>query len=248
MLNRWIIVGEPRCGSHWLESMLPPKLALDEFFNHYCYNAHRDYTFDDDNLMNVIFNPPTDVLTTSEFVQKRISQIKKIIPTQPVKGILFCNNPRIDYPPIIKVLDEYKFNFIIIERNLFDRVLSSCAVNITNFAHRWYFDKKAPLPDSLGKINIDPEVWTNTLFKEYQTTEHRKTLFSDYNVLTVRYENLIEDCQINKIPIIREKLLSKTWNVEYKDVVINITELQEIYKSFMKSAVPDYSQYHLKYA
>jgi hypothetical protein len=189
----------------------------------------------------------TDKLTREEFFQKRIVQIKKIHPLQQLTLILFCNNPSTDYTPIIKILDQCNFKFIVLERNLFDRVLSSCIANITKLAHRWKNQSDLPSADSLGSISIDREVWIDTLFKEYQTTEYRKSLLSNYNCLTVRYENLIEDCRINNIPIIDDDPIAKTWNVEYKDVVNNITKLQEIYESFIKSAVPNYSQYYLKY-
>ena len=102
MITRWIIVGEPRCGSHWLHSRLPPQSELDEFINYPFYtNANHDFTFDENNFIERI-DVPAEVLTREEFVQKRISQIKRINHLQSIKGILFCNIYQIDYTEIIK--------------------------------------------------------------------------------------------------------------------------------------------------
>jgi hypothetical protein len=248
MLNRWIIVGEPRCGSHWLHSKLTPRSGLDEFINYPFYtNANHDFTFDENNFIRCINSVPTEVLTREEFVQKRINQIKRIHPIQPVKGILFCNIHQIDYTEIIKTLDECRFKFIMLERNVFDRALSHCIATITKLAHRWTIQTELPSADSLGKINVDLDVWLDALFREYQATEYRKSLFLNYEFVTVRYENLIEDCRTNNIPIVEEDAIIKTWNIEYKDIVTNITDLQEIYKSFIKH-IPMYSQFFLTYA
>lgn len=247
MITRWIIVGEPRCGSHWLHSKLPSQSELDEFINYSFYtNANHDFTFDENNFIERI-DVPIEVLTREEFVQKRISQIKRINHLQSIKGILFCNIYQIDYTEIIKTLDECGFKFIMLERNLFDRALSHCIADITKLAHRWTIQTELPSVDSLGKINVDLEVWLDTLFREYQATEYRKSLFSNYEFVTVRYENLIEDCRTNNIPIVEEDAITKTWNIEYKDAVTNITDLQEIYKSFIKH-IPMYSQFFLTYA
>jgi len=248
MLNRWIIVGEPRCGSHWLHSRLTSRSGLDEFINYSFYtNAFHDFTFDENNFISRINTTSTDPLTREEFVQKRINQIKRIHPLQHVKGILFCNIHQIDYTEIIKTLDECRFKFIMLERNLFDLALSHCIATITKFAHRWKIQPELPPADSLGKINIDLEMWLDALFREYQATEYRKSFFLNYKFVTVRYENLIEDCRTNNIPIVEEDAITKTWNIEYKDAVTNITELQEIYKSFIK-CIPMYSQFLLTYA
>ena len=247
MITRWIIVGEPRCGSHWLHSKLPSQSELDEFINYSFYtNANHDFTFDENNFIERI-DVPIEVLTREEFVQKRISQIKRINHLQSIKGILFCNIYQIDYTEIIKTLDECGFKFIMLERNLFDRALSHCIADIKKLAHRWTIQTELPSADSLGKINVDLEVWLDTLFREYQATEYRKSLFSNYEFVTVRYENLIEDCRTNNIPIVEEDAITKTWNIEYKDAVTNITDLQEIYKSFIKH-IPMYSQFFLTYA
>jgi hypothetical protein len=187
MINRWCVVGEPRCGSHWLESKLTPSLGLGEFFNYYFYNADHQYMYYKNNFICPLEEFSTDKLTREEFFQKRISQIKKINPLQQLTLILFCNNPSTDYTPIIKTLDQCNFKFIVLERNLFDRVLSSCVADITKIAHRWKIRPDLPSADSLGSISIDREVWINTLFKEYQTTEYRKSLLSNYNCLTVRF-------------------------------------------------------------
>jgi hypothetical protein len=242
MVERWFIVGEPRCGSHWLHSKLIPRTGLAEFFHYPFYNAYPDYRFGRYRFIHPIKKPPTDRLTQDEFLQKRISQIKKINPIQPIKGILFCNIYQIDYTKIIKTLDECGFKFIMLERNLFDRALSHCIADITKIAHRWKTQSVWPPADSLGKININLEVWLSVLFREYQATEYRKTLFLDYNFATVRYENLIEDCQTNNIPIVENDAITKTWNVKYKDAVTNITELQEIYNSFIKH-IPQYRNF-----
>lgn len=248
MFNRWIIVGEPRCGSHWLHSRLTPQTGLDEFINYSFYiKTNHDFKFNKNNSISVIKHEPAEALTQEEFVQKRIDQIKRIHPIQPVKGILFCNIHQIDYTKIIKTLDECAFKFIMLERDLFDRALSHCIADITKIAHRWKNKSVWPYADSLGKININLEMWVNTLFREYQASEYRKTLFLDYDVLTVRYENLIEDCQTNNITIVEKDIIDKTWNTEYKDAVTNITDLQEIYKSFIEH-IPMYSKFFLTYA
>jgi len=85
------------------------------------------------------------------------------------------------------------------------------------------------------------------LFTAYQATEYRRKLFLNYEYITINYENLIEDCQIKDIPIrLKSDDILKTWNVDYKDIVTNINELQIIYDSFIKM-IPMYSSFLLKH-
>jgi len=248
MVNRWIIVGEPRCGSHWLQSKLTPRTGLDEIINYDMYsNTNHDFIFDENNFIGRINRTTADPLTQKEFLQKRINQIKRINPLQHIKGILFCNIHQIDYTEFIKTLDECRFKFIMLEKNLFDRALSHCIVTITKLAHRWKIQTELPPADSLDKITIDLKVWIEALFREYQATEYRKSLFSNYKFITVRYENLIEDCQTNNIPIHQGDDIYKTWSTDYKDIVTNIDELRQLYDSFIK-CIPAYSQFFLTYA
>jgi hypothetical protein len=248
MLNRWIIVGEPRCGSHWLHSKLLPLSGLNELINHDVYtNEFHNFKFNSDNFVELGHPVPTDTLTPQEFVKLRINQIKRINPLQHVKGILFCNMHQLDYTEVIKTLDECNFKFIMLERNLFDRALSHSVLNITKIAHRWKNRTELPPADSLDKITIDLKVWIEALFREYQATEYRKSLFSNYKFTTVRYENLIEDCKTNNIPIHPGDDIYKTWSTDYKDIVTNIDDLQQLHDSFIK-CIPMYSQFFLTYA
>jgi hypothetical protein len=176
--------------------------------------------------------------------QKRINQIKTINLKQSIKGILFCNCYKFDYPEIIRTLHERKFKFILLERNIFDRALSHNIVAITHFAHRWKGVEGSP--DSLEPITIDAGKWLESLFAAYQATEYRHKLFANYEFITVNYENLIEDCQRKGIPIqLKSNDILKTWNLDYKDIVTNIDELQIIYDSFIKM-IPMYSGFLLK--
>jgi hypothetical protein len=245
MIERWCIVGDPRCGSHWLQSKLTPIASLDEFINYPMYaDAQHDFIFDEDNFIQVANNAPTEPLSTKKFIQKRINQIKKMHLKQSIKGIMFCNNYDIEYPKIIQTLHERKFKFIFLERNMFDRVLSHTIVAITQFAHRW--NGREGSPDSLDPITIDTGKWLESLFVAYQATEYRNKLFANNEYITVNYENLIEDCQIKGIPIrLKSDDILKTWNMDYKDIVTNIAELQIIYDSFIKM-IPMYSGFLLK--
>jgi hypothetical protein len=247
MVNRWIIVGEPRCGSHWLQSKLTPLTGLDEIINYDMYSKDLDFIFDENNFIGRANRATIDPVTQKEFLQKRINQIKRINPLQHIKGILFCNIHQIDYTEIIKTLDECGFKFIMLEKNLFDRTLSHCVVTITKLAHRWKIQPELPAADSLDKITIDLKVWIEALFREYQATEYRKSFFTNYKFVTIRYENLIEDCQTNNIPLNQSDAIYKTWSTDYKDIVTNIDELQQLYDSFIK-CIPAYSQFFLTYA
>jgi hypothetical protein len=250
MIYRWCIVGEPRCGSHWLHAKLTPKFGMDEFTNYNLYtNLNHDFYFDESNFIGRRpKDKPTVPLTVEKFLEKRIYQIKKIHPIQNAKAILFCNAHTHDYKEIIKTLEECNFKFIILERDLFDRALSHCVKSKTNLAHRWNNQLQVlPNANSLNPITINLDEWLNTLFIQYQSTEYRKKLFSNREYLTVRYENLIEDCKTNNIPIIDTELIFKTWNVKYEDVVTNIHELREIYDSFIKS-IYLYSSFLLQYS
>lgn len=245
MVERWCIVGDPRCGSHWLQSKLTPIASLDEFVNYPMYiDAQHDFIFDEDNFIQSVNNTPTDLLSSNEFIQKRIDQIKKIHLKQTIKGIMFCNNYHFEYTKIIRTLHERNFKFILLERNIFDRVLSHNIAHITQFAHRWAGREGSP--DSLEPITIDAGEWLESLFAAYQATEYRHKLFANYEYITINYENLIEDCQIKNIPIrLKSDDILKTWNVDYKDIVTNINELQIIYNSFIKM-IPMYSAFLLK--
>jgi hypothetical protein len=250
MIYRWCIVGEPRCGSHWLHAKLTPTFGMDEIINYGLYtNLNHDFYFDEEN--NIDIRPtdkPTIPLTEEKFIQKRILQIKKINPLQHSKAILFCGNRTYDYKKIINTLEESNFKFIMLERDLFDRALSVCFISKTNLAHRWNRKKQIfPNPNELEPITISKSDWLETLFSQYQTTEYRKTLFLNRKYITVNYNNLIADCKKNKIPINNDDAIFKTWNVNYEDVAVNIDELKEIYVSFIRNIRP-YSKFLVEYS
>jgi hypothetical protein len=249
MIYRWCIVGEPRCGSHWLHAKLTPKFGMDEFTNYNLYtNLNHDFYFDEDNYINRRpSDKPTVPLTVEKFIEKRIYQIKKIHPLQNVKAILFCNDYSYNYTEIIKTLEDRNFKFLLLERDLFDRALSHCVITTTNFVHRWNITyKPLPNPNALGPITINISEWINTLFIQYQSTEYRKKLFLNCEHITIRYDNLIEDCRTNNIPLRDADPILKTWDVKYEDVVTNIHELREIYDSFV-NRIYMYSKFLLKY-
>jgi len=236
MVERWCIVGEPRCGSHWLQSMLPKQcVLLDEITNYDMYtNAFWDYIYDNDDFVKVSTEMPTEKLERQQFMEKRAAQIKKINPDQSLVAIVFCNESRMSYDNLIQTLEDCGFRFLFLERNMFDRALSHVIANTTKIAHR-YENHKNPVPaDALGKITVQIDEWIEYLFNHYQSTEYRKHLFKNYKHLTVRYEHLLEDCLKNKIPIHDNKFIQKTWAVEYKDAVTNFNELLDIYNGFIK--------------
>ena len=133
MANRWCIVGDPRCGSHWLSSIMPPEwVSLNEIVNYDMYtDDYFDFGFKHKNYVKIT-NIPTEPLSRKEFIEKRTEQIKKIHPHQDLKAILFCNDHHMPYEKFIKELDNANFRFIFLERNLLDRALSHIIIKITN--------------------------------------------------------------------------------------------------------------------
>lgn len=238
MSERWCIVGEPRSGSHWLQEKInsPDAENIDEILNYPMYlEQFHDFHFYPDNFVMRYNNNPTAQITKDEFVKKRIDQIKKINPEQSLKAILFCNDYDINHTDVIKTLKDCNFKFIILERDLFDRSISVCILNITQVAHRFKHSSLSP-GDSLHNITINLGTWLSVLFREYRATEHRKKLFSNYKFITINYENLVDDCKKNGIRLLEEDKILKTWNVKYTDVVTNIDQLRDIYDSFITNA------------
>ena len=239
MSERWCIVGEPRSGSHWLQEKInsPDAENLDEIINYPMYlEQFHDFHFYPDNFVTRRDNKsPTPQITKDEFVKKRINQIKRINPEQSLKAILFCNDYDIGHTDVIKTLKDCNFKFILLERDLFDRSISWCVLNITQVSHRFKHSSLPPA-NSLNDITINLGTWLSTLFREYRATEHRKKLFSNYKFITVNYENLVDDCKKNGIMLNDEDKILKTWSVQYRDVVTNIDQLRDIYNSFITNA------------
>lgn len=245
MYNRICIVCLPRSGSSWLEQMIhnahlhssPKSVLLGEYFNYYAFyknKADAEFNIGDDNFLNwkwqtiKVEDTSKSVISKDKFYQDRLEMLKKINPNQNIVLRMMMGWDSYNYEEYIQELVNLNFKIISLSRNMFDQLISQMAVMQTNYHHS--HGKFAHEHIKLKKISIREQE-----FKDYLTmfeTEDnvRKHLAIKFNSPIIRYNNLIQDCASNNIPIDQDVSMVKTYPLSYSHYVENYNELRELYE------------------
>jgi hypothetical protein len=135
--HRYCIIGQPRCGSHWLESIIfnnlngPNKLKLGEFLSWWSA-SYSSFTVSNNLLLSNSYS--TEVDNIKEMYRRR-DMLKHIDPSQPLVARLFMiDNWFWDYTDIAKVFSENNFNFVYLSRDLEPQIIS---YYITKEKNKW---------------------------------------------------------------------------------------------------------------
>ena len=244
MYNRICIVCLPRSGSSWLEQMIhnahlhtsPRSVSLGEYFNYsafYKNGADVEFNMGDNNFLNwqwktIDANTNKPEVSKDKFYQDRLELLKKINPDQNIVLRMMMGWDSYNYEECIQELVNLNFKIISLSRDMFDQLISQMAVMQTNYHHS--HSKFAHENIKLKKIIINEREFKDylTMFKTEDNA--RKHLEIKFNSPIIRYNNLIQDCTSNNIPIDQDVSMVKTYPLPYSRYIENYNELREIYE------------------
>lgn len=238
MNSRWCIVAGPRSGSSWLENSI--------------YEALRDQYPDAAKLMEII-HPHASVTNTMEIIQPSNNIIVHLGKQSGLKSygdILhhaydLINNANKNQALTCRVFNqEYYtseqyhcfldclslngFQFIKLERNLLDRVISLYVAIVTDIWHRF---------DATESNNDYITVDLNRFMYFYKTLDEqdriRQNMMSNFPHFTINYEQIDHEPELYNIPIKRNPKLvyQKTYDTPYQTKITNYDELLEAVKN-----------------
>lgn len=253
MSRRWCIIAGPRSGSTWLENMIFKKIkSLDsrtEMLTEVLEpSLNLNYIIDD--YKNLKINGCNkNPLIISELIDDRIKLIQNVRDDQPMTMRIFPKNEIYSESKFwffLYLLKQKNFNFVSLNRDLFDRSISLYMMYETKIIHRWgdtkystinsngesdlfLFEKEAIKPKII-KINIDK--FKDILESEYITEKNITNINLLLECKTVEYKNLIENSKNNDIPININVNIRTTYDIEYKDIIENYDEVLSMYEEF----------------
>jgi hypothetical protein len=249
MNNRWCIIAGPRSGSTWFENMIHAKLYTEDknvgmLFE--CFHplvASMMPIESVNNRLRISSTKKTEPITTEEkisFLDNTLNLILAADPAQPLTMRLFPQ-PWIfedyQYYKIIETLKTANFNFVVLNRKIFDRAISRYYLDTTGKAHRYKYDKKDIIAQ-WGNVSDFEDIQQNTVDVNKFLELYRSCIREDdlvkqinqkFNFPVVEYETLISDCHRLDIPITEKVPMHRLYDTKYEDAIINFNELlQEI--------------------
>jgi hypothetical protein len=137
------------------------------------------------------------------------------------------------------------FNFISLDRNIFDRAISWYIMETTGIQHRIgrkNIDIYTSWADSQIEISTDQiRVDVEKFLEFYKLCDIDNKLRLDMNYMLpvkhVNYETLMQDCANNNIPISTNIAIKKTYDLPYKDKIANWEELIEAIKPLLAKEI-----------
>ena len=229
-VNRWCILGTPRTGSHLLEQAIflgmpkinnELKISLREHLQldyHWYYDdsgkdqTHR-YKYEDEfrvafrkNMLNIMKSNADVGFVLRVFFEPWFGSEK-------------------NYVNFLRTLEQQNFNFIKLERNLFDKIISLTMSDYTNVWHRTIY---SPNEEGLAEsVTIPLPKFAKNYYYYTKMYDYYLDLYSkDMNCLTVNYETLEEDCKKLNIPFSYNTTYVKTYKDEYAGIIKNYQELK----------------------
>lgn len=242
MNNRICIIGGPRTGSTWLESILTRNLHR---YENYCQGAEffqisKFFNFEIKENFIVESKQPIDLFdptqpNTIEFVNHRLSMLEQADHSQPFLFRLFFKPyelPTLDYINLLEKLKNIGFTFILLKRsNILDRALSWYFANNTKIFHR---------VEKQGKTFLNTE--DRGEIEGTAKLKKRKVDLSEFKELycLLLAEELIRNLVEEKIkpPVIHYTDLT---NNRYKDVFnIANSPIKKLYNTPYKDVIKNY--------
>lgn len=199
--NRFCIICTPRTGSQWCVKLIEEAVNsfdLSEFFENW-----NNSTFYVDNgfvkLKEFIHtkNVPFDI---NNNYNERIDLLKRADLTQPltIRFFLFDKYPKEVTKFIIEELQKINFNFIVLDRNFQEQILSYLIARLsTNKFNKNFFNPNEVIVDPIY-VKLDERL-KKTLDNIYVSKKNWNAnineLFKNIPYHVVRYESMIEDME-----------------------------------------------------
>jgi LPS sulfotransferase NodH len=241
MNNRWCIVGLPRTGSNYLEEMLFKSIMsqqstlvvrLGEILHRTIWN----YTDSADDGFRLVADHNSNL--RKNFKNELINKMKSDPSIGAVVRVFSQthHNLGIDYKDFLNTLHSLNFKFIHLIRNQFDSVISLSTAQHTNLWHRLIvnnaeiIDGNHIYAKNPTKINI-PISLIATNFVEIKLHDYyNKENLKDFEYTGIRYENMLEDCRTNNVPIQEQTEIKKLYDQSYSELIENYDEIERFYK------------------
>jgi hypothetical protein len=150
--------------------------------------------------------------------------------------------PDMDYKDFVDNLVTLGFKFINLTRDTFD---SSVSLSMAQNTIVWH---KKVYKNNLVEIDGDKAYASNPVAKDISISIlganymditynkfYNKKILDNIDHVTVRYENILEDCKINNLPIEEKTNIKKLYDKDYSELITNYSELKHFYESMMKN-------------
>lgn len=236
MNNRWCIISGARSGSRYLEDLifnglprtkLKPSIKLGEFLS-------EDFImYLDSNGTDIFKKQDIASVERREYMDRVLQEIQENDTTSVVTRIFVQPHLISTKTPLDLVsaeLQKFKnlnFNFIFLQRNIFDRAISALVAHKTN---RWLRLKQEK--SVWQTMTIDSESFICQINYINKQLEITKNLINSVAISCslVNYETMFQDCLNNNIPMSTESNLVKTYDVPYQKIILNYHELVTAYE------------------
>jgi len=238
--TRWCIIGGPRTGSTWLESLIskplrpqPNFIQLSEFFE---YSNQLNFKLDEINNLMLI-NESSSITDPQELFSSRLEMITQANNDQCAVMKLFLkpyNFPNLNYIDLLHTLKKYNFKFLVIKRNILDRAVSWYLANYTKVMHKSIVRGKIILSTQdrgriEGNVNIDNITVDINQFKDLyslllQEAPILNQLITEFNIPTIHYSTLTQDLSLHKIPFGWSNLL-KLYTLPHNEFITNYNDV-----------------------
>ena len=239
-MNRWCIIATPRSGSNYLEDMIYQRILncgdfgmkLGEILHRiiwaYSDTKHKQFRYDSLYNSTERTNFRNDIFSKLESDASAGATVRVFVQEHHALGI--------DYKEFIEKLKSLNFKFIHLTRNCIDSTISLVMAQQTGLWHRHIYNGKIELIDGNKEYAKNPSLVNIPLLefgKSYLEIKfhdyYNRNILKDIDYVTVRYENILEDCKTNNIPVTEQVTFKKLHNVNYKDLIVNYEELQNFY-------------------
>jgi LPS sulfotransferase NodH len=242
MDNRWCIIAVPRSGSNYLEEMLYQSILtrqssltmrLGEILHKNIWN------YNDSNRAGFKLTADYDSIVRQKFRDTLMNDLEADPSIGAVIRVFAQSHhlPDLDYNEFLDKLQSLNFKFIHLTRNTFDSTVSLCMAQATNLWHRSVlasdvetYDGNADYGKNPTAINIPLTVIGANFIDTKLHNYYNKIILKDLDYVTVRYENLLEDCKTNEIPIKETTAIQKLYKQDYSELIENYHEISEFYK------------------
>ena len=231
---RWCIISGPRSGSTMLESSIyegikqinPTAVRLEEPIQPEIGGNYSLITIPNNNIV-VLKTVPQINVTPKQLFSNLLSILRKSNINQGITLKIFPNQEHLsenEYIHLFDTLDQMGFEFISLERNVFDCTISLAMALKTNQWHNTNSNF-----NQTEKIHIDKQ-WFSLLLQQALTNQdlRRKMLnFCNYESHIIHYENITSDISKYDIPFKQTSIYQITYQKPYEELIENYSELKE---------------------
>ena len=241
MNNRWCIIASPRTGSNYLEEMIQGNIIKQGNFTvklgemlHRTIWAYSDsegsfFRLESDYNSTIRKNFRDDLFKKLEDDPSMGASLRLFIQTH--------HMPEMDYKEFVKKLETLNFKFIHLTRNIFDSIISLSMAQNTGLWHKRIgpnnnivIDGNQDYAKNPTTIHIPITVFGSNYIDMKYHDYYNTDLLKDLDYVSVKYENILEDCKSNSISVVEKTSIKKLYQTDYRDLIANYSELEEFFK------------------